>query len=118
MNLALHLMWDIRNGPFIVSSDPDFPDQKTWDMPECANIADGASLVFTLLFGWIYATVYTGWWEIIWHQYHKRKTQFIDKNFKKDWISIIAVWVSVAITTLIIVAVVVVIGAAIFDQFL
>jgi hypothetical protein len=36
---------------------------KTWDDPEvkCANIADGASIVFTALFGWIYAMIYSGW---------------------------------------------------------
>lgn len=119
MNLALHLMWDIRNDPFIVNAHPDFLNMnlKTWDM-KCANIADGASLVFTLLFGWIYASVYTGWWEIIWYQYHRHKTRLIDKKFKRDWISRGAVWVSVAITTLIIVAVAVIIGSAVFDQFL
>lgn len=59
MNLAVHLFWDIRNGPFIASPNPNFPWQKTWDM-ECANIGDGASLVFTLIFGWILASLYAG----------------------------------------------------------
>lgn len=59
MNLSIHLFWDIRNGPFVVSTDPNFPWQKTWDM-ECANIGDGASLVFTLIFGWVPASLYAG----------------------------------------------------------
>ena len=71
MNLALHLMWDIRNGPFIVNSDPTFPDQKTWDIPGCANIADGASLVFAPYFGWIPASLYVGTWLLI-HAFFKR----------------------------------------------
>lgn len=59
MNLSVHLFWDIRNGPFVVSPDPTFPSQKTWDM-QCADIGDGASLTFALLFGWIPAGLYTG----------------------------------------------------------
>lgn len=87
MNLALHLMWDIRNGSFSVYSD--YPWQKSWDDPgtKCANIADGASLVFTAFLGWIYAAIYTGWWEILWYQYHKRKTNLLANDFKRDWIS-------------------------------
>ncbi len=59
MNFSIHLFWDIRNGPFIVSPDLNAVWQKTWDM-ECADIGDGASLVFTLIFGWIPASIYTG----------------------------------------------------------
>lgn len=59
MTLSLHLFWDIRNGPFVASPDPDVPWQKTWDMP-CADIGDSASLSFVLLFGWIPAALYTG----------------------------------------------------------
>lgn len=65
MNLALHLMWDIRNAPFIVNSDPAFPNQKTWDIPNCANIADGANLTFALYLGWIPASLYVGIWFLI-----------------------------------------------------
>lgn len=117
MNLALHLMWDIRNSPFVVSSDPNFPDQKTWDIPKCANIADGASLVFTLLFGWIYATIYTGWWEALWYQHHKRRTRLLDNEFKRDWISRLVVWVSATITISLIVAIISLIVALMFEKF-
>ncbi|MCD8566601.1 MAG: hypothetical protein LRY36_01540 [Alphaproteobacteria bacterium] len=42
LNLSVGLMWDIRNAPFIVSSEPDIEWQKAWDM-KCATIADGAA---------------------------------------------------------------------------
>lgn len=62
-NLAVHLSWDIRNAPFVVSSDleVEITDQKTWDMG-CANIADGASMMFALFLGWLPAALYTGIW--------------------------------------------------------
>ena len=75
MNLSIHLFWDIRNGPFIVSSDSNFPSQKTWDM-ECADIGDGASLVFTLIFGWIPASLYAGFCYATWkisHSFLKKR---------------------------------------------
>lgn len=64
MNLALHLMWDIRNGPFIMNSDPTVPDQKTWYL-SCADTGDGASLAFVLFLGWVPASVYVGMWLLI-----------------------------------------------------
>lgn len=65
MNLAVHLMWDIRNAPFIVQTDRDMPWQKTWDMPKCGNMADGASTVFALILGWIPASLYVGFWLLV-----------------------------------------------------
>jgi len=100
INLAVHLMWDIRNGPFGVVSE--YPWQKSWDDPgtKCANIADGASIVFTALFGWIYGVIYTGWWEMIWYRYHRQKTKLIDENYKRDWFSTVIVFISYYITRL------------------
>ena len=60
MNLAMHLSWDIRNGPFGVVSYPNMSWQKTWDMPKCANIADGFGLIYTRYLGWIPACLYAG----------------------------------------------------------
>ncbi len=60
-NLSVHLSWDIRNAPFVVSSNLGIADQKTWDM-ECANIADGASMVFAMFLGWIPTAIYTCFW--------------------------------------------------------
>jgi hypothetical protein len=117
MNLALHLMWDIRNGPFSVYSD--YPWQKSWDDPgtKCANIADGASIIFTAFFGWIYAIIYTGWCEILWYRYHKRRTKLLTDDFKRDWISRIVVWISAIITTIIILAVISLVVALVFEKF-
>lgn len=87
MNLAIHLMWDIRSGPFMVSSNLNTPWQKSWDVPGCIGPGMGANLIFTLYFGWIYAVLYTGWWEIIWYQYYKRRTGLIGPDFRRDIIS-------------------------------
>ncbi len=53
-NLAVHLMWDIRNDPF--SERP---------LLACANIGDGASIAVALLFGWVHASLYLGFWMFI-----------------------------------------------------
>ncbi len=98
MNMSQQLSWDIVNGPFYVRQD--LPDQPVWDMG-CANIADGASLVFTFFFGWIYGSIYTGWWEIVWYQYHKRRTGLIDENFKRDILTRIVVFISRLVAKLI-----------------
>lgn len=100
MNLAIHLTWDIRNGPFIVNANSGVPWQKSWDIPGCANIADGASMVFTLMFGWLYAIIYTGWWEMAWHFYHRRHTRLVDESFKRDIFSTIVALVSKSFTIL------------------
>lgn len=65
INLSVQLMWDIRGGSFVVSTSQKIPWQKTWDMPDCASIADGASLSFTLFFGWIPAGAYAVIWLLI-----------------------------------------------------
>lgn len=100
MNLAIHLMRDIRNKPFTVDSNPNTPWQKSWDMPDCANIGDGANLIFTLMFGWLYAIIYTGWWEVAWHLYHKQHTRLIDTSFKRDILSALVVLISKSLTVL------------------
>jgi len=83
MNFAIHLSWDIRNGPFIVHPDPDFPWQKSWDIPNCTNIADGASIAFTSIFGWIYASIYYGIWYLVWLGLHMRKARHKLMHSKK-----------------------------------
>ncbi len=79
-----------------------YPWQKSWDDPgtKCANIADGASIVFTAFFGWIYGVIYIGWWEMAWYQYHKHKTGLIDENFKRDAINKVIVTISYLVARL------------------
>lgn len=98
--LALDLSSDIRNGPFWVADD--YPWQKSWDDPgvDCVSSQMGAR-VFTLLFGWIYAAIYTGWWEMIWYQYLKRRTGLIDENFKRDILTKTVVFISTLVAKLI-----------------
>lgn len=69
-------------------------------------MADGASLVFTAFFGWTYATIYTGWWEMIWYQYHKRRTGFINEDFKRDIFTKIVVLISYLVAKLILFSVI------------
>ncbi|AGH97843.1 hypothetical protein [Micavibrio aeruginosavorus] len=102
MNLAIQLFWDIGNGPFVVDGNPNTPWQKTWDIPNCADIADGASIVSTLFFGWLYAIIYTGWWDMVWYQYHKRRTKMIDDGFKRDICSQVVFVTSKIVTILVI----------------
>lgn len=59
--LAVNLSWDIRNAPFIVKTDLNILEQKTWDTG-CANISDSANKIFVLLGGWIPAMIYAGFW--------------------------------------------------------
>jgi hypothetical protein len=100
MNLALHLMWNIRNGPFVVRSN--YPWQASWDNPgvQCIGTGIGANLVFTIFFGWIFAVIYTGWCDIAWYQYHKRQTGLLDSNFKRDAVSTISAIVSLIVAKL------------------
>ena len=71
VNLGTHAAMEIRNAPFhgegithvngvMVSSEID---AKKF---ECFDSADGAKFVFALFFGWVYALIYTGWWEAMW----------------------------------------------------
>lgn len=105
INMVAHLGMEIRNAPFhgegiayfnnvLITSEADKFKH------ECFDIADGAKYIFAFMFGWGPAAVYTGWWEIIWGQYYKRTGQ-IDKNFRRDLISIIVSLASVAITILV-----------------
>lgn len=103
INLGTHAAIEIRNAPFhgegvvysdgiLITSEADKAKLK------CFDFADGANFLFALWFGWIYALVYTGWWEIIWGIYQKRKTKWINQNFRRDWISLIVIFISMAIT--------------------
>lgn len=106
INLATHLGMELWNAPFhhqeiIHSNGVLQSSQEEVFKYECFNSADGARYAFAFLFGWVPALIYHGWWEIIWHQYHKRKTKFIDESFKADWINRIVVFISIAIPALI-----------------
>ena len=102
VNLATHLGIEIRNAPFHGEGIAYFNGERiTSEADEfkfhCFDIADGARYVGALLFGWVYAVIYHGWWEGIWHQYHKRVTKQMDKNFKTDFVNIVVVFFSIAL---------------------
>jgi hypothetical protein len=100
VNLSVKTMWEIRNIPFTWAQSMHHSREQGDFLFNCIDIGDGGSLGFALLFGWLYTAIYAGWWEIIWHQYHKRKTKLIDKDFKTDWISEIVIFISIAIPAL------------------
>lgn len=73
INLAVHLKWD-----FIHKEIRSIPNPTENDLERAAN--DGANLAFSLIFGWIPATVYVGWWELLWRfLYRKRQKTSKDK---------------------------------------
>lgn len=104
INLSAPLITEIRNAPFqtseITSTSNDIERFKFG----CIDTAD--AYVFALLFGWIPASVYAGWWEIVWYQYHKKKTKLIGKEFKTDWVNKIVVVTSITVSILVMVWVV------------
>jgi hypothetical protein len=81
--------WIMAVPALIFSVRPDAPKWQSalWDR-DCADIADGASLAFTLFFGWIYAIIYTGWWVIVWRQFHHRKIWRVPEKFKSDVLTV------------------------------
>ncbi len=103
INLSTHMAMDIRNAPFhgegivyfngvLETSEADVVKHN------CFDIADGGKYVGAILFGWIYALIYTGWWKIIWYQYHKRASKLIEKSFKIDWFNKVIILASGAIS--------------------
>ena len=83
----------LQNGRNLVREAYDacqsqFPDGAIQHYPECGeiNIADGASYAFAILFGWIPAAAYVGFWEICWRIKHRRQLQQMGKSFKGKWV--------------------------------
>ncbi len=73
MNLALHLSWDIRNDIFY-GLDASLTNDKI-----CANIADGGSIVFYLVLGWIPASMYIAFCFLLRSIFTKDKMKKNDK---------------------------------------
>lgn len=85
MNLAVHLQWDIRNAPFRGHSYP--PGTENGYRMDCHNIADGFSLVFALMYGWIPACVYTVICLRSWNYYHSKFSKKLQQGHKSDVVS-------------------------------
>lgn len=51
------------------------------------DIGDGASNAFYLLFGWIPAAAYVGFWELIWRRRYRHTIRAMCKTFKGKWAS-------------------------------
>ena len=90
MFLAVINQWDIRNVPFMWNSYPE--GSANGFRNECVNIADGFSLIFSIMFGWVPACVYTWICLNIWFNYHKRITKQIVEEYKIDIVTKIFAW--------------------------
>lgn len=82
INLAVHLQWNIRNGPF----GWDSYTPKVYRM-DCVNIADGFSLTFALIMAWIPACVYACLCASFWFLYHRFFSGRITAGYKSDIIT-------------------------------
>jgi hypothetical protein len=85
MNLAVGFQWDIRNAPFRGHSYPLGTENEY--RIDCDNIADGFSLVFSLLLAWIPACIYTWICLYFWHFYHQKFSKEIPVSYKRDIVS-------------------------------
>lgn len=98
--LGVDLELVIREAPFYTSEirpDSSYIEKFKYS---CNDIGD-TQVAAAFLLGWLPALVYTGWWDMAWYEYHKRKTKLIDGRFKRDWISRIVVFLSIALPALI-----------------
>lgn len=98
VNLGTHLSMEIRNAPFLGRGVFDNSSERDKLLFSCFDVGDGAKFVFALFFGWIYAAVYAGWWEIVWNLCHRKVTGLIGREFKGDWVSRVVVFISMAVT--------------------
>lgn len=85
MNFAVHLKWDSVYRDFASLANPTREDFK-----HATN--DGANLVFTRVFGWLSATAYVGWWEVIWRLFYHNN---IEKMHLRTQLSNAVICVSV-----------------------
>ena len=60
MNLGVHLKWELHHAGFDTLLNPTETQREN-------NITDGLNLGFTLLFGWIFASLYAMICWVLWH---------------------------------------------------
>ncbi len=91
MNLVRHAKDAFERRDYLACQENSIhPDMSLEMYEECShhvNIADGASLVFLLLFGWILAAFYVSIWEIIWRIRHRKEIKVMGKEYKGRWFS-------------------------------
>lgn len=97
LNLYTHNFFDIQNAPFqtaeVSSASSDIEKFKV----DCYNIADGASFIFSLVFGWIYAIIYAAMCEAIWYLYHKKITKLASTTYRTDLINRLVIILAVTL---------------------
>ncbi len=103
INLALHfdhakLAEEVNNNPH--AAHEDFMR---------VSGASGASDVFMLLLGWVWAVMYVGWCELAWRRYHRAKMISLRKGCGDDGFANIIVTISYYVSLLFLVLIMVVI---------
>lgn len=87
INLAVHLKWDLINAQINT-----LPKSTAEDFQHAT--ADGANLIFTLIFGWLPAIAYVGWCEAVWRIYYRNTLKHVQLRAR---VSASIVWLSLII---------------------
>ena len=97
-----------------------FPDGAIQHHKECPeiNIADGASIIFYLMFGWIPAAAYTGFFELLWRRRHRQTIRDMGAAFKGKWISNALIIFSIPVWLYILVVLALFVPLAVLKYFL
>jgi hypothetical protein len=94
INLSLHthrsIIWRAYQ-----TCQSQYPDGAIQHHDECGeiNIADGASIAFYLLLGWLPGAAYVGIWELIWRRFHRHQLAERRTPLRWAWITSFPVWV-------------------------
>lgn len=95
LNLSLHTSRSLDHKDYYkCQNNSNHPEMSLKTFEECKNhitIADGASAVFYLYFGWIPASAIVGFWELLWRIYHMNKLKTLGKNYDGRWFSNIVI---------------------------
>ena len=83
--LSIFLDMKIDDGPTVVS-DGNFSLYHE-SVSDCFNVGSGAKIAFALTFGWAYAAVYTGWWDMVWYRYHAWSRKEASIKIERDILS-------------------------------
>ncbi|MEM7069126.1 MAG: hypothetical protein AAF478_09600 [Pseudomonadota bacterium] len=91
LNLSLHTRQSLNWIDYVnCQKDSIHDDMSPEQQAECGhhvNKADGAQLVFTLLYGWVPAVIYAGFWELVWRIWRRNKIRNAGENYRGRWFS-------------------------------
>ncbi|MEQ1887711.1 MAG: hypothetical protein ABL951_00870 [Alphaproteobacteria bacterium] len=87
-NAALHWSGTQKREAY-EACQSQFPDGEIQHHKECPeiNVSGGASYGFYLLFGWVPAAAYAGFFELLWRRRHRQTIRDMGAAFRGKWIS-------------------------------